>query len=70
MTHRHALSTEAYRSYTGTAAGAEAENRAAHGGICVVARCACGATRETNSTGWHVEVGTWQEPDDTDSAHD
>lgn len=62
--HKHKAKTEITRGYTGTARGAhytaKGENRSAHGGICHVETCACGATRETNSNGRHMERGTWQ----------
>lgn len=36
------------------------ENRAAHGGICVTITCLdCGATRQENRNGRHVEEGPW-----------
>lgn len=35
------------------------ENRAAHGNICIVETCACGATRSTNVNGLHFEQGVW-----------
>jgi len=35
------------------------ENRAAHGGICRIEYCCCGATRRTNINGSHVEQGDW-----------
>lgn len=38
------------------------ENPAAHGGVCFVDRCRCGATRRTNVNGWHRERGPWCEP--------
>lgn len=36
------------------------ENRAAHGGICRIEYCCCGATRRTNINGSHVEQGDWK----------
>ena len=36
------------------------ENRAAHGGVCIVETCSCGATRMTNRNGRHQEVGAWK----------
>jgi hypothetical protein len=37
----------------------ENENRAAHGNICRVDTCSCGATRRTNINGSHIERGVW-----------
>ena len=61
--HRHKLDTERNYCFRGPAAGARTENRAAHGNVTVVERCACGATRETNINGRHVERGTWMQPE-------
>ena len=36
------------------------ENRAAHGNICRIERCACGAIRRTNINGQHAERGEWK----------
>lgn len=35
---------------------------AAHGNICSVATCACGATRRTNINQQYREVGAWDGP--------
>jgi hypothetical protein len=35
------------------------ENKAAHGGICLVETCGCGATRMTNINQKHNEQGNW-----------
>lgn len=35
------------------------EKRAAHGNVCVVDTCRCGAERQTNVNGRHVERGPW-----------
>ncbi len=57
--HKHKTAREALRPFTGPAAKARKENPAAHGNVTHVERCACGATRETNSNGRHVERGGW-----------
>jgi hypothetical protein len=45
------------------------ENRAAHGGVCVVEVCgACAAERRTNINGTHVERGSWSRSDADRSA--
>ena len=36
------------------------ENRAAHGNICRVETCWCGATRCININGVHIERGYWR----------
>jgi hypothetical protein len=63
MAHRHKEQSSTTRAYTGTALGAHylprGENRAAHGGVCHVQRCACGARREVNTNGRHTEYGAW-----------
>ena len=41
-------------------------NRAAHGGICTVDECACGAIRRTNQNGRHHESTGWIEPPPAD----
>jgi hypothetical protein len=61
--HRHKMSTERNYCFRGPAVGARTENRAAHGNVTVVERCACGATRETNINGRHVERGAWMQPE-------
>ena len=67
--HKHKAKVTTMRGYSGTAAGAHytprGEERRAHGGVCHVERCSCGATRETNSNGRYDERGTWQEPDES-----
>ena len=35
-------------------------NDRAHGGICVVEECECGARRSANVSAGHVEQGTWR----------
>lgn len=42
-------------------------NPAAHGDRVCIETCSCGAVRETNTNGLHVERGRWhfaEEPDD------
>ena len=59
-THREAE----YRicCYTGTIPGTSRENRSAHGGICRVSICRCGATRAANRNQGHIERGPWIVP--------
>lgn len=56
--HKHKAVQEKTVSYRGTAQGAR-ENRRAHGGVCYVAMCQCGARRETNSNAGAIERGAW-----------
>ena len=59
-THRHRAiksATKTY-SYAGPIEGAR-ENPRAHGGICEVEACKCGATRAANISAGHVEQGRW-----------
>lgn len=59
--HRHTPFTTKTIGYRGTVANVTRENRAAHGAVCHVDICRCGATRETNSNGRHVERGAWSD---------
>ena len=59
--HRHRMVWTAFFCYAGPIAGAE-PNPAAHGGITETQRCACGAVRQLNVNGRHVEAGPWVEP--------
>lgn len=45
------------RCYTGPVS--RDENPAAHGGICQIETCRCGAERQTNINGRHIEQGRW-----------
>lgn len=53
----HLAVSERTVCYTGSVS--RNENRAAHGGVCHIETCECGATRRTNSNGRHEEVGEW-----------
>lgn len=55
--HRAVRERAADRPYLGPVSADE--NRAAHGGICRVDVCACGAQRRTNINGRHTERGQW-----------
>ena len=59
--HRHRAVREVERGYVDTVRAPIRENRAAHGGVRLVATCKCGAERETNVNGPHVERGRWVE---------
>lgn len=56
--HKHRSFKREVRCYETTAIGAK-ERPEAHGGICTVSFCRCGAKREVNSNGRAVEQGTW-----------
>lgn len=62
--HRHTPKTTKTIGFRGTVRNVRRENRAAHGAVCHVDTCRCGATRETNSNGRHVERGGWCEVSD------
>lgn len=59
--HRHRAIKGATKTYcySGPIEGAR-ENPRAHGNICFVEICKCGATREANSNWGHVEQGRWR----------
>ena len=63
--HRHAVARTEDVGFRGPVAFPG--NPAAHGNICVVATCRCGAVRHTNVNQSHIERGVWiaPEPDDT-----
>lgn len=37
------------------------QNRMAHGGVCYIETCQCGATRKKNVNQCHIERGEWSE---------
>lgn len=61
---RHAHAHRAERSDTRPYSGpvSDRQNPAAHGNVCVVAYCRCGAWRSTNQNQGHTERGPWCEP--------
>lgn len=57
--HKHRPQREPrIQPYTGPVTRRE-QNRAAHGNICEVSECACGATRRRNINGCHTESSGW-----------
>ena len=58
MAHRHRIKSTTTHGYSAPISGAKYEPRA-HGGVCHADRCACGATRRTNSNGPYEERGKW-----------
>ena len=57
--HTHLAVTSSTRPFSGPVA--RNEKLAAHGGVCHVYRCACGAIQRVNVNGQHIEVGAWIE---------
>jgi len=60
--HKHRAKVGMVAPFRGQIATAK-ENRAAHGNICEIAVCLCGATRFTNINQQHRERGRWTPPD-------
>lgn len=56
--HRHKMKTRAVQPFCG--AVTDLQNAAAHGNVCEVDVCGCGAVRRTNRNGVHVERGLWR----------
>lgn len=63
MSHQHRAIQGEQETTTYRGPVAEIQDRAAHGGVRIVDRCACGATRETNRNQGHVERGLWRGPE-------
>lgn len=61
-THRHRAKTTITRCFSGPVSGRQ--NPAAHGNVCRIDTCSCGATRATNVNGNHVERGDWKGVDE------
>lgn len=57
MKHKHKAQSERTLPFQGPVASPE--NPAAHGNVCHVETCKCGATRRTNVNGRHLERGSW-----------
>jgi len=55
--HRAAPGLTTERAFCGPVS--DRENPAAHGNICVIYKCNCGAERLENVNGRHVERGEW-----------
>ena len=58
MAHQHKEKTYRIVGYQHSIPGA-VENRRAHGGVCILSTCSCGAERKTNSNGNAEERGPW-----------
>ena len=57
-THRHSVAQEETQPFSGPVA--DRQNPAAHGNVCYIQHCKCGATRKTNVNGANVERGRWE----------
>ena len=62
--HRHKAVRDEVRGYSEPVGPPSLQDRRAHGGICIVEWCACGAKRRTNSTGGHTETTGWARPEE------
>lgn len=58
MKHKHRVKFSEDWGFTGPVKAKQ--NPAAHGNICRVDKCSCGAVRRTNINGRHIERGEWQ----------
>ena len=65
--HRHREKTYRIVGYTAPIPGAR-YNPQAHGGVCIISTCSCGAERRANSNGGPKgrEVGPWVKKDETE----
>lgn len=55
--HKHAVETSREVAFSGPVASPQ--NPAAHGNICIIEVCRCGATRRKNVNQDYLEVGAW-----------
>ncbi len=60
VSHRHRVVRTDVRCFSGPVR--QPENPAAHGNVCFVDHCACGATRSTNANAGQTERGAWVAP--------
>ena len=58
-THRHRPERTTERPFSGPVS--ERENPRAHGGVCLVETCSCGAERRLNSNAGALERGKWHQ---------
>lgn len=57
----HTIAGTETRPFSSPIEGAD-YNPAAHGYVCVIERCHCGASRRSNVNGSHAEIGPWDLP--------
>jgi len=62
MKHQHRAIKDQQRTVGYSVPVAHPGNPAAHGNICQVDKCRCGATRHTNVNQHHIERGQWTMP--------
>ena len=60
-THRPKPALTIERPFTGPVASPQVQQ--AHGNICRVHTCACGATRKSNLNASAIERGAWEAPE-------
>ncbi len=60
MAHKHQEKSYRIVGYMHPIPGAKEDQRA-HGGVCIISTCSCGAERKTNSNGRFEERGPWME---------
>jgi hypothetical protein len=56
---RHKAATEVTVGYRGPVGPHDRQRPEAHGGVCHVETCRCGAKRRTNSNGGRTETSGW-----------
>lgn len=66
--HRHKAKTETTIGYRYPVGPPHLQRPRAHGGVCHVETCACGARRETNSNGRSKETTGWIVKTETEGA--
>jgi hypothetical protein len=57
--HTHRAVTTRDTPFFGPVGPRHRQNPCAHGGVCELEICKCGAERRTNLNGGHIERGTW-----------
>lgn len=58
MNHQHEANREKTTPFTGPVGPPDKQDPQAHGGVCIVETCRCGAERRVNSNAGKVEWGT------------
>lgn len=59
INHTHRIAKTRTECFTSPIHSARHPNPAAHGDLCVVRVCLCGAERRTNLNGRYAEFGEW-----------
>lgn len=68
MHKRHRVDRTLTRPFMGPVR--QPQNRAAHGNVCYVDICTCGATRRRNVNNWATEQGPWVLSDEEQDKRD